>query len=116
MTTAIGFIVGVLISFGFIAWMIHLERSYPKKQRPKVIAALENAERLGNSDIDTDFKAFRNRWILLRQASKEPSKYDVVEYKERIDAQLEVIAPHNKRLWESMGKGAGLDLGGLANL
>lgn len=116
MTTTLGFIVGVLISTAFIAWMVHLENSYPKKQRPKVLAALEDAERLGDSDIDTDFKEVRNRWILLREASKKPAKYGVVEYKERIDAQLEVLAPHNKRLWASMSKGAGLDLGGLANI
>lgn len=116
MDTALGFIVGALLSMSFIAWMIHLERSYPQKQKPKVITALEENERLGDSDIDTDFKALRNRWILLREASKAPKRYGVVEYKERIDAQLEVLEPHNKRLWESMSKGAGPDLGGLANL
>lgn len=116
MATTLGFIVGVLLSVSFIAWMVHLERSYPKKQKPKVIAALETNERLGSSDIDTDFKAVRDRWILLREASKSPARYGVVEYKDRIDAQLEVLAPHNKRLWESMSKGAGPDLSGLANL
>lgn len=116
MATALGFIVGALVSMSLIVWMVHLERNYPKKQKPKVIAALEEAERLGDGDIDTDFKSVRNRWILLREASKAPARYDVAEYKERIDAQLEVLAPHNKRLWESMSKGAGPDLSGLANL
>lgn len=116
MATAVGFIVGFLAIAGFIAWMVHLERSYPKKQKPKVLEALDNAERLGDSDIDSDFKAVRNRWILLREASKAPGRYGVIEYKERIDAQLRILEPHNKRLWESMSKGAGLDLGGLANL
>jgi len=112
----VGFIIGFLLSASFIIWMVHLERSYPKKQKPKVIAALEEAERLGDSDIEKDFRSVRDRWILLRQASKQPARYGVQEYKTRIDAQLEVLEPHNKKLWESMSKSAGLDLGGLANI
>lgn len=116
METAIGFIVGFLLFAGFVAWMVHLERSYPLTQRPKVIEALEEAEHLGDTDITTDLKKVAHRWTLLRQAGKEPKKYGVLEYKERIDAQLKVLEPHNKTLWGYMGRGAGPDLGGLANL
>lgn len=115
METAVGFIVGVLV-VAFIVWMVYLERSYAGKQTSKVIAALEEAEALGDTDINTDIKKVVHRWTLLREASKQPEKYKVVAYKERIDAQLKALEPHNKRLWEQRGKGAGPDLGGLANL
>jgi glutathione S-transferase len=117
METAIGFIIGVAVVVGLFAIIIHSERTYPGKQTPKVIAALEEAERLGATDIETDLEAVVKRWVLLRDASKRPDNYKVKAYKDRIDAQLAVLEPHNDKLWERMSKGgAWPDLGGLANL
>lgn len=116
MEDVIGFVIAVLTVVVLLAVIVHFERRYPGKQKDKVIAALEEAERIGVSDITTDIKATAHRWYLLREASRRPAAYKVTDYKERIDAQLKVLEPHNDTLRKYMGRGAGIDWGHISSI
>lgn len=65
----------------------------PRKKRPRIIAALEENERLGLSDYDSNINRVANRWALLDMAHTEPKRIKMPEYQERIAAQIEVLAP-----------------------
>jgi hypothetical protein len=110
-------IVGVtVLAIAFVWWMVHLERSYPKKIRPKVIATLEEAERLGTSDVESNFKGSLSRWVTLRNARQDPKRYQVLEYVERIDAYMEMMKPYETRFRQEMQKHAGIDLGNISSI
>lgn len=70
----------------------------PRKKRPLIIAALEENERLGLSDYETDLNRVTNRWALLNMAHTEPKRIKMPEYQERIAAQIEVLEPRAKEL------------------
>lgn len=119
METVSGFLVGiavVVLITAFVWWMVYLEKSYPGKIRPKVIAALEESERVGVSDVESNFKGALDRWVTLRNARQDPKRYQVLEYVERIDACMETMKPYETRFREEMQKNGGLDLGGLSSL
>lgn len=89
--TIVGLIVILGLLWGFSHYMFYVVD--PRRKRPKIIAALEENERLGLSDFDTDINRVTNRWALLNMAHTEPKRIKMPEYQERIAAQMKVLEP-----------------------
>lgn len=70
----------------------------PKIKRPKIIAALEENERLGLSDIDSNPKRAAERWSLIRMGQKEPKRMHTEGILDRLSAQMAVFAPRESDL------------------
>lgn len=103
------FIWTVLI-VGFIAFMVYLERSWPKKARRKIIRALEDAQRLGNSDVHTDPKAFVIRWRYMLMGVKEAPKFKTAESIPQLQQQLDLMRPHEDVVRKHAGSSWSIDL------
>lgn len=70
----------------------------PRKRTPQIIAALEENERVGLSDIDTDIRRTAARWSLLNMGRKEAKRFKTEAYSDRITAQLQVLEPRAHEL------------------
>lgn len=64
----------------------------PRLYRLRIIDGLLEAERVGTSDIGTDAAAMR--WELLTHAKSSSAEYRLEDFRERIDRQLNLMAPH----------------------
>lgn len=91
LTTVVGLVILMLALWGFSHYMFYVVD--PRRKRPKIIAALEENERLGLSDYETDINRVTNRWALLNMAHTEPKRIKMPEYQERIAAQMKVLEP-----------------------
>lgn len=78
----------------------------PRNKRPKIIAALEENERFGLSDFDSNINRVANRWALLSMAHTEPKRYKMPEYADRIAAQMTVLEPRAKELRQHRNSGS----------
>ncbi|MBT2537385.1 hypothetical protein [Arthrobacter sp. ISL-69] len=107
----IGIFVGImLLLWGMSHYFVKVRA--PRRDRPKILAALDQAERLGWSDIDTNIKAASARWRCLRTGHDEAALYRLEAYRDRIGVQLEIIQPREaelKRFWAGQS-GASIDI------
>lgn len=99
-----------VVIIGFVAFMVYLERSWPKKARKKIIAALADAERLGNSDVYTDPKSFVNRWRYMLMGVKEAKKFKTEDIIPRLQQQLDLMRPHEDVVKKAAGSSWSIDL------
>lgn len=105
----LGFGIIMLALWGFSYYMFYVVD--PRRKRPKIIAALEENERLGLSDYDTNINRVTNRWALLNMAHTEPKRIKMPEYQERIAAQMKVLEPRALELKRHRnGKGWSIDI------
>ncbi|MDR6414097.1 hypothetical protein [Pseudarthrobacter sulfonivorans] len=84
----------------------------PRRNRPKILAALDEAERFGWSDIDSNMKAASKRWRHLRTGHDDAELYRLEPYRDRIAIQLDVIQPREaelKKYWLK-SNGASIDI------
>lgn len=70
----------------------------PRKRTPQIIAALEENERIGLSDIDVDIRKTAARWGLLKMGHNEAKRFKVEAYSDRIAAQMKVLEPRAAEL------------------
>lgn len=97
---ALAAIVGFIVVFGVIV-AISYRYAYvtePRKRKPQIIAALEESERVGLSDVDTNIKRAAARWGLLKMGHSEAKRFKVEEYSDRIAAQMRVLEPRSVEL------------------
>lgn len=93
-------IVGFIVVFGaIVGFSYHYAYvSEPRKRKPQIIAALEENERIGLSDIDVDIRRTAARWGLLKMGHSEAKRFKVEDYSERISAQMKVLEPREADL------------------
>lgn len=88
-------ILGFIVVFGGIVaasyYYTHVKE--PRKRTPQIIAALEENERIGLSDIDVDIRRTAARWGLLKMGHTEAKRFRVEAYSDRIAAQMKVMEP-----------------------
>lgn len=83
----------------------------PHFKRPKMLQALEVAERIGDADVESDPKAAATRWNLLCTGLGAAKRYKLESYRGRIEAALDVLKPHEGELRKRIRNSfTGLDL------
>lgn len=104
-------IVGFVVIFGAIiaASYYYAYVAEPRKRTPQIIAALEENERIGLSDIDVDIRRTAARWGLLKMGHAEAKRFKVEEYSDRIAAQMKVLEPRKVDLQRERSKLTNLD-------
>lgn len=80
--------------FVMLAALVVGEMLWPRKGRAKIIGALEDAKRIGNSDVESNPKAFVYRWRYMLLGVKEAKKYKTEEYVSELQQQLDLMRPH----------------------
>ncbi|KQN87216.1 hypothetical protein [Arthrobacter sp. Leaf69] len=88
-------IVGFIIVVGGIVAVAYYYTyvAEPRKRTPQIIAALEENERIGLSDIDVDIRRTAARWGLLKIGHTEAKRFKTEAYSDRIAAQMKVLEP-----------------------
>lgn len=99
-------IVGFVVVFGaIVGFSYHYAYvTEPRKRKPQIIAALEENERVGLSDIDVDIRRTAARWGLLKMGRTEAKRFKVEEYSDRIAAQMKVLEPREADLQRERSK------------
>lgn len=98
-----GLVIALISAAVFIPlfiWMAKLEKAQPLKDRKHILAALEEAEAVGVSDIDYNSTGAFRRMKYIKSGVKFPEKYQVQEFLPRLEAQFALLEPYEKRLWE----------------
>lgn len=109
-----GFIVGAM-AVASVALVEFTYRRSHARRRKETLKALEELEAGAAKDINVDIKAIAHKWTLLRLASRDPQKYKLTEYTDRINAQIKAMEPHKDKLTHQMSIGAGVNLGAIVD-
>lgn len=99
-----------IVIIAFIAFMVWLEKSWAKKGRGKILTALDDAKRIGNSDVHTNSKAFVNRWRYMLMGVKEARKFKTESYVSELQYQLDLMRPHEEVVKKAAGSSWSIDL------
>lgn len=103
-------ILWIVIGTGFIGFMVWLEKSWPQKGKRKILAALEDARRIGNNDVHTNPKAFVSRWRYMLMGINEAPKFKTEEYITQLQQQLDLMRPHEDVVKKHAGSSWSIDL------
>lgn len=108
-------ILGILWAISY--WTFKVYR--PKKDRPRILNALEWTEHLGDSDVQTDLRSAAQRFRYLKLGASDIKLHKLEDYRERIEVQLAILRPHERELNRELSRRAGTvwpDLSGLNNI
>lgn len=99
-----GFIFIMLLLWAISHYVMMVRR--PRRERPRVIAALELTERIGMADFDTNRRAVAERWHLIKTGVHETRTYRLEAYRPRLDAQYALLRTREEELRKEWTKRA----------
>lgn len=100
----------IILGLGFIAFMVYLEVSWPKKGHKKIVSALHDAERLGNSDVHTKPRDFVVRWRYMLMGIEEAKKFKTESLIPKLQYQLDLMRPYEDVVKKHAGSSWSIDL------